>query len=67
MPLKFEQISNLKIDSDFNGSLSGMVILDIKDRQWAHAKIEVHNFEQDPGITFLAKNMEVIIDEFYNI
>jgi hypothetical protein len=62
--LKFGQVSNLKIDSGFCGSLSGMVIVDIKSRQWGHSKIEVQNFEQDPGVTFLAASMEILEDEF---
>ena len=62
--LKFCEISDLRIDDGFSGSLSGMIILDISNRQWAYARVEVHNFEQDPGITFLAQSMEIIRDEF---
>jgi hypothetical protein len=62
--LKFEQISNLTIENGFNGNVSGMVVVDIKGRQWSHSNVEVQNFEQDPGITFLAKNMKVLINEF---
>ena len=61
--MKFEQVSNLEIDQDFTGDLSGMIIVDISSRQWDQAHIEVQNFEQDPGVTFLAKSMEIIIDE----
>jgi hypothetical protein len=62
--LRFDQISNLRIDSEFSGCLSGMIVIDISSRQWSNAKIEVANFEQDPGITFLAQRMEVLLDEF---
>lgn len=62
--LRFEQVSNLKIDEDFSGCLSGMIIVDISSRQWGNARIEVQNFEQDSGITFLAKSMEILHDEF---
>ncbi len=63
--LLFKQPSNLVIEKDFNICLSGMVIVDISSRQWGHSRIEVQNFEQDPGITFLAKSMEIVADEFY--
>jgi len=62
--LRFEMVSNLKIDQDFSGSLSGMVVVGVSGRQWGNVRVEVQNFEQDPGITFLAKTMEVLIDEF---
>ena len=61
--LRFENVSNLKIEEGFSGDLSGMVILDISRRQWDSAKIEVYNFEQDAGITFLANNLDVLLDE----
>lgn len=60
--LRFSGVSNLRIDEGFNGSLSGMEIVDISDRQWDSARIEVRNFEQDPGITFLAVSMETVSD-----
>jgi hypothetical protein len=62
--LRFRQVSNLKIDEGFSGGLSGMIIVDISSRQWSNARVEVQNFEQDAGITFLAQKMEVVIDEF---
>jgi len=62
--LRFEEVSNLKVDQEFSGNLSGMVIVDISSRQWGNACIEIQNFEQDPGITFLAQRMEVLHDEF---
>ncbi|WP_431095324.1 hypothetical protein [Polaromonas aquatica] len=60
--LRFSGVSNLRIDEGFNGSLSGMEIVDISDRQWDSARIEVRNFEQDPGVTFLAATMETVSD-----
>jgi hypothetical protein len=62
--LRFKQVSNLKIDEGFSGGLSGMIIVDISSRQWSNTRIEVQNFEQDAGITFMARYMEVIVDEF---
>ncbi len=58
--LRFVGVSNLRIDEGFNGSLSGMEIVEISDRQWDSARIEVRNLEQDPGITFLAVSMETV-------
>ena len=60
--LRFNGVSNLQIEEGFSGSLSGMIVVDIADRHWDVARIEVRNFEQDPGITFLAITMEVIHD-----
>ncbi len=56
--LRFAGASNLRIDEGFTGSLSGMEIVDISSRQWDLARIQVRNFERDPGITFLAATME---------
>ncbi len=58
--LRFKAPRNLRIEEGFDGSLSGMEILDISDRQWDSARVEVANFEQDPGITFLATSMEIV-------
>ena len=58
--LLFHQPSNLKIDEGFFNGLSGMAIIDISGRQWSSAKIEVINFEQVPGITFLAMYLEIL-------
>ena len=60
--LRFHGVSNLRIEEGFNGSLSGMEIVDISSRQWASARIEVRNFEQDPSVTFLAATMESVND-----
>ncbi len=58
--LRFEAPRNLHIEEGFSGSLSGMEILDISDRQWGSTRVKVSNFEQDPGITFLAASMEIV-------
>lgn len=60
--MRFDGVTNLKIDEGFSGSLSGMEILDISARQWYCWRIEVRNTEQDPGITFLANRMKIISD-----
>jgi len=62
--LVFHSPSNLEIQKDSFGSLSGMEVIDISTRQWDCAKIEVINYEQDPGMTFIAKSMEIILNEF---
>ncbi len=62
--LRFWQVSGLQIDKGFFGGLSGMIVVDIKSRQWSGSSIEVQNFEQDSGITFLANRMEIVLDEF---
>ncbi|WP_414932261.1 hypothetical protein [Vibrio europaeus] len=56
---KFEGVSNLEIEEGFNGYLGGTAIVDISERQWAHAQIEVHNYESDSGISFLAMSVSV--------
>ena len=61
--LRFNQVSNVMIESGFTGYLGGMVIIDISDYQWGYARIEVQNFEQDPSIKFLAISMDILIDE----
>ena len=61
--LRFNQVSNVVIESGFAGYLGGMEILDISSRQWGHACIEVESFEQDPNIKFLAMTMDILVDE----
>lgn len=61
--LRFNHVSNVVIESGFSGYLGGMEIIDISHRQWASALIEVGNFEQDPGIKFLAMSMDILVDE----
>lgn len=58
--LRFFQPIDLEIEKSFNGNICGMEILDIKDRQLDSINVEVSNFEQDSGITFLAKKVEII-------
>ncbi|MCR9907037.1 hypothetical protein NB545_06090 [Vibrio campbellii] len=55
----FRGVSNLRIDEDFSGYLGGTVIVDISDRQWAHAAIEVQNFESGSGLYFLAMTVDI--------
>ncbi len=61
--LRFNHPTNLKIEEGFDVCLTGMEVIDISSRQWANAKIEVINYEQDPRITFLAMSMEILVDE----
>ncbi|WP_120512532.1 hypothetical protein [Photobacterium salinisoli] len=56
---KFANVSNLVIEKGFTGYLGGTAIVDISSRQWAHSQIEVHNFESDSGLSFLAMSFEV--------
>ncbi len=63
--LRFEQVSNLEIENGFSGCLTGMIIIDIGSRQWDGSRVEVQNFEQDAGITFLANSVEIVLDEFH--
>jgi len=55
--LRFVRPQNIKIDQGFHGTLNGFVILDISNRQWDNLRVEVINFEQDPGITFVASHV----------
>jgi hypothetical protein len=53
--LKFIRPTEVEIEKGFNGvNCSGMEIIDIKDRQLDNINIQVRNFEQDAGITFMA-------------
>ncbi|MCI5144302.1 MAG: hypothetical protein D3923_01955 [Candidatus Electrothrix sp. AR3] len=53
--LKFIQPTEVEIEKGFNGvTCSGMEIIDVKDRQLDNIKVQVRNFEQDAGITFMA-------------
>jgi hypothetical protein len=60
--LRFSAPRNVHIEEGFTGTLSGMEVLDISSRQWDNTRIEVVNFEQDPGITLLAAEMEIVND-----
>jgi hypothetical protein len=55
--LRFLSPRDLKIDEGFCGVCSGLEILDISRRQWDNTKVEVINFEQHPGITFIAADV----------
>lgn len=61
--LRFAQPRRLKVDEGFEGCLSGMVVRDISSRQWGGIAVEVGNLEQDPGLTFIAKSMEVLNEQ----
>lgn len=61
--LRFAQPRRLKVEEGFEGCLSGMVVRDISSRQWGGIGVEVSNFEQDPGLTFIAKSMEVLNEQ----
>lgn len=56
--LRFNQPQGLEIEKGFCGYVSGMEILDIRDRQLDGIGVEVRNFEQDAGITFLARDVQ---------
>jgi hypothetical protein len=60
--LRFSSPRNLSIDEGFQGSIGGMLVYDISERQWYGARIWAKNAEQDPGISFLAARMEIVSD-----
>jgi hypothetical protein len=55
--LRFLSPSNVQVDAGFCGQCSGLAIHDIRSRGWDRITVEVRNFEQDPGITFLAASV----------
>jgi len=55
--LQFIQPVDLEIEKGFYGNICGMEILDIKDHQLDNIGVQVRNFEQDAGITFMAKEV----------
>jgi hypothetical protein len=55
--LRFFQPLELEINKGFNGNVCGMEILDISKFQLDDIGVKVSNFEQDAGITFLAKKV----------
>jgi hypothetical protein len=55
--LRFLQPHNIKIDQSFHGNLGGFTILDVTSRQWDGINVEVKNYEQDPGLTFVAADV----------
>lgn len=53
--LRFPRPQGLKIDEGFPNSTHGMLILDIRHRQWDDIGVEVVDFEASPGsVTFYA-------------
>lgn len=55
--LRFLSPTQVRVDQGFCGQCSGLAIHDIRKRGWDRVRIEVVNFEQDPGITFLAADV----------
>jgi hypothetical protein len=55
--LRFIAPTAVEIEKDFRGQCSGLAIRDIRSRGWDGIRIEVVNFEQDPGITFFAADV----------
>ena len=55
--LRFFQPVELEIDKGFSGSISGMEILDIREQQLEDIGVKVGNFEQDSGVTFMAREV----------
>ena len=58
--LRFFEPTEVEVEKGFYGDNNGMEILDITDRQYDGVGIEVRNFEQDAGITFLAREVKEI-------
>jgi hypothetical protein len=52
--LRFLSPRNVHVDEGFCGQCHGLAIHDIRSRGWDGIAVEVINFEQNPGITFLA-------------
>ena len=55
--IRFYNPIQVQIDEGFSGNICGMEIIDVRHQQLDNIGIEVRNFEQDPGITFKAKNV----------
>jgi len=55
--LRFLSPTQVKVDEGFCGQCLGLAIHDIRSRGWDRVRIEVVNFEQDPGITFFAADV----------
>lgn len=56
--LRFFSPQNLKIEEGFPVTTGGMVILDVRGRQWDNIGVHVDNFEASPGrITFWARDV----------
>ncbi len=56
--LRFRGVTQLQIEKGFPSPTHGMVILDIRRRQWEGVGIEVADFENCPGsVTFYARDV----------
>ncbi len=56
--LRFLGPTCLRIEDDFPSPTHGMVILDIRQRQWEGVGVEVDDFENCPGsVTFCARDV----------
>lgn len=56
--LRFTEFQQLSIDEGYTGTESGMEILDLSSSGMESARVRVRSFEQDPAITFWAKDVE---------
>ena len=61
--LRFVSPTSVQVEKGFCGQCSGLMIQDIRNRGWDRIRIEVSNFEQDPGITFFAADVIDLDDE----
>lgn len=56
--LRFLRPTRIVIEEGFPAATNGMVILDIRDRQWDDLRVEVTDFEASHGkVTFLAADV----------
>jgi hypothetical protein len=55
--LRFLSPINVRVDEGFCGQCCGLAIHDVRSRGWDGITVEVLNFEQEPGITFLAASV----------
>ena len=60
--LRFLQPTELEVEKGFNGNVCGMEILDIRERQLDGIGVKVRNFEQDAGVTFLAREVKELVE-----
>jgi len=55
--LRFLSPTRVCVDEGFCGQCHGLAIHDIRSRGWDRIAVEVLNFENAPGITFLAASV----------
>ncbi len=56
--LRFLRPQRIVIDEGFPAATHGMIILDIRDRQWEDLRVEVADFEGNHGsVTFVAADV----------